>query len=247
MSDTSVLTVSNLVVRYGNAEAVSRASLTAAPGKVTAIVGPNGAGKSTLLQAIVGGLRSAEGDVVLKGRSVARHSPTERGKSGLVLVPQGRQVFPVLTVRENLQVMADALSLPHERIDEALRRFPVLMERRAVPAGSLSGGEQQMLAFARAMMSRPAVLLLDEPTLGLAPVIVAELTRTIDALADDGVAVVVAEPSIRLIRNQVDRGYVMIRGRMVAQVQGAAELERAYLETMGMAHPAVARAGAAIH
>lgn len=235
MSSTSVLTAQNIVARYGNAEAVSRAGLAVDKGSVTAIVGPNGAGKSTLLQALVGGLRIAEGEITLNGKSITRQSPTDRAKAGLVLVPQGRQVFPVLTVLENLQVMADALSLSHGRIDEAMQRFPVLRERQHVPAGSLSGGEQQMLALARALMSHPSVLLLDEPTLGLAPVIVAEIIKTVTELAADGVAVLIAEPSIRLIRNQIDRGYVMIRGQMVAEVQGAANLEQAYLEKMGMA------------
>lgn len=235
MTSTSVLTAKNIVARYGNAEAVSRAGLAIDKGKVTAIVGPNGAGKSTLLQALVGGLRIADGEIILNGRNVTKNSPTQRAKEGLVLVPQGRQVFPVLTVLENLQVMADALSLPYGRIDEAMQRFPVLQERRSVPAGSLSGGEQQMLALARALMAHPTVLLLDEPTLGLAPVIVTEIIKTVSELAADGVAVLIAEPSIRLIRNQIDRGYVMIRGQMVAEVQGATNLEQAYLEKMGMA------------
>lgn len=230
------LQASGITVSYGNALAVSEASITIEPGKITALVGPNGAGKSTLLGALVGGRRSSAGNVVFAGEPINALDPTGRAKKGLTLVPQGRQVFPTLSVRENLLVMADALSLPHDFVDEAASRFPILQERRNVPAGSLSGGEQQMLALARALMAKPKVLLLDEPTLGLAPVIVSEIIRTVSDLAKNGMAILIAEPSIRLVRGQIDRGYVMIRGQIVAEAHGASELEQAYLESMGMAH-----------
>lgn len=235
MSAFRSLEAADIVVHYGSAQAVAKASLRLEPGSVTALVGPNGAGKSTLLTALVGGLKLSGGSVLFDGVSMTSLDPTARARKGLVLVPQGRQVFPTLTVQENLMVMADALSLPGARLDEAAARFPILQQRRDVPAGSLSGGEQQMLALARALMAKPKVLLLDEPTLGLAPVIVADIIRTVCELAAEGMAILIAEPSIRLIRGQIHRGYVMIRGQMVAEVQGAGELEQAYLKSMGMA------------
>ena len=243
MSASQALEASDIAIHYGSAQAVAGASLRIESGSVTALVGPNGAGKSTLLSGLVGGLKLTAGSVAFGGASVTSLDPTARAKRGLVLVPQGRQVFPTLTVRENLMVMADALSLPHDRIEEASSRFPILRERRNVPAGSLSGGEQQMLALARALMARPKALLLDEPTLGLAPVIVAEIIRTVAELAADGMAILIAEPSIRLVRGQIHRGYVMIRGRIVAEANGAADLEQAYLRTMGMSGREAATAG----
>lgn len=235
MAVPQALEASGINVRYGSAQAVANASLRVEPGRITALVGPNGAGKSTLLGALVGARGAGGGAVVFGGEQINALDPTGRAKMGLTLVPQGRQVFPTLTVHENLLVMADALSLPHDRVEEASSRFPILRERRGVAAGSLSGGEQQMLALARALMARPKVLLLDEPTLGLAPVIVSEIIRTVADLAAGGMAILIAEPSIRLVRGQIDRGYVMIRGQIVAEAQGAGDLEQAYLESMGMA------------
>lgn len=235
MTALQALEASRITVHYGSAQAVANASLRIEPGRITALVGPNGAGKSTLLGALVGARRGGGGEVVFGGEPMNALDPTGRAKKGLTLVPQGRQVFPTLTVRENLLVMADALSLPSDRVEEASSRFPILRERGGVPAGSLSGGEQQMLALARALMARPKVLLLDEPTLGLAPVIVSEIIRTVAELAAGGMAILIAEPSIRLVRGQIDRGYVMIRGQIVAEAQGAEQLEQAYLESMGMA------------
>ena len=238
MNSSRALEASDIVVHYGSAVAVAKASLTVEAGSVTALVGPNGAGKSSMLGALVGGLRAAGGTVTLDGTQLTSMTPTARAKRGLVLVPQGRQIFPTLTVLENLMVMADALSLPYDRIEEACSRFPILRERRNVTAGSLSGGEQQMLALSRALMVHPKVLLLDEPTLGLAPVIVAELIKTVGALAASGVAILIAEPSIRLVRSEIDRGYVMIRGKVVAEAHGTTELEQAYLDSMGLgSHP----------
>ncbi len=228
------LETGGISVRYGKIEAVDNASVIAEPGSVTALAGPNGAGKSSLLQAWVGGLRGASGSVNVGGKLLDGLDPTGRAKAGLVLVPQGRQIFPRLTVEENLQVMADALSLGKERIAGALSRFPILETRRVVPAGKLSGGEQQMLALARALMTSPKVLLLDEPMLGLAPVIVEQVVQVIRQLATDGIAVVIAEPSIRLFGGHVDRGYVMVRGRVSAPVLGLAALEARYLELLGM-------------
>jgi branched-chain amino acid transport system ATP-binding protein len=235
---TDVLDVRAVTVRYAGAEAVAGASIAAVRGTITAIVGPNGAGKSSLLNALIGSVAASAETIMVDGENVASLKPTARVRAGLVLVPQGRQVFPRLTVRENLQVIADGLGLAQSTVADALLRFPILKERQRLPAGILSGGEQQMLALARALMTRPKVLLLDEPTLGLAPVIVADVVRTVAELAASGIAVVIAEPSIRLIRGQITRGYVMLRGRIIAVTDNAAELEREYVRLMGLDHHA---------
>jgi branched-chain amino acid transport system ATP-binding protein len=236
MTDRAELDAAEVTVRYGGAEAVSKASITAARGAITVLVGPNGAGKSSLLNALIGAVSAAATQITVGGRPIERLDTTARVASGLVLVPQGRQIFPHLTVRENLQVIADGLRLPHHTVGDALDRFPILAQRSRLPAGILSGGEQQMLALSRALMTSPKVLLLDEPTLGLAPIIVAEIVRTIAALAETGIAIVIAEPSIRLIRGRIDHGYVMLRGRIAAESNDADGLERDYLRLMGMDH-----------
>lgn len=250
MGESYALEASAISVRYGNVQAVTDARIVAGAGSITAIVGPNGAGKSSLFHALIGAIRSTSGEVAVSGRPIAGLDPTARAKAGLVLVPQGRQVFPRLTVQENLLVMTDALSLSVDRVAVGLNRFPVLHERRNVPAGTLSGGEQQMLVLARALMTSPKVLLLDEPMLGLAPVIVEQVVQVITQLAADGIAVIIAEPSVRLIGRNVHRGYVMIRGKVFPAVQGLAAIETEYLRLLGItaasgpdARPAAAELG----
>ena len=235
---TPLLEARNVFVRYAGAEAVAGASIAAMRGTITAIVGPNGAGKSSLLNSLIGSVAARSDGIIIDGQHVGQLKPTGRVRAGLVLVPQGRQIFPRLTVRENLQVIADGLGLDQSTVADALVRFPILKERQRLPAGILSGGEQQMLALARALMTKPKALLLDEPTLGLAPVIVADVVRTIAELAASGIAVVVAEPSMRLIRSHITRGYVMLRGRIIATTDNAGDLEREYVRLMGLDHKA---------
>ena len=232
-----ILRVSDISVRYGRLEAVSGAAITLHSGTVTALLGPNGAGKSSFLQAVVRATRAFCGSVTLSNRAIDALDTTGRAVAGLVLVPQGRQIFPRLTVRENLLVISDALRLPSSRAIAALGRFPILLERQHRPAGVLSGGEQQMLALARALMTEPRVLLLYEPTLGLAPQIVNEVHRVIDLLKGSGVAVLIAEPSVRLIRGRVDRGYIMLRGRIVAEAASCEALEEEYLRQLRLKPP----------
>lgn len=228
------LGVHNLTVQYGPVVALSGAEITFPPGKVTAVVGPNGAGKSSLLQALAGAVPST-GTVTLDGQDISSVKPAARARKGIGLVPQGRQIFPTLTVTENLAVFAEVLGLGSEAIQTALERFPRLHERRSTFAGNLSGGEQQMLAVTRAMMSECKVLLFDEMTTGLAPLIVEQLLAVARELAADGAAVVMAEASSGVIRDEVDLGIVLLRGSIVDKVQGGHELESAYRTAMGMA------------
>ncbi len=228
-----VLQVRDMTVRYGSAVAVSSVSMNAESGSVTAVVGPNGAGKSSLFSAVFGAVRST-GTVHLETVDVSRASAMSRGRQGFAYVPQGRQLFMKMSVVENLTVGADLLGAPKSAVDSAMDRFPVLRERAGRYAGVLSGGEQQMLVLARALLVEPKVLLLDEMTTGLAPKIVAGLRETVRGLAASGVAVLIAEPALTALKPIVDRGYVMQRGRVVADCASADELDRQYRRSMGV-------------
>jgi branched-chain amino acid transport system ATP-binding protein len=228
------LVVEGLTVHYGRATALTDVSVTAPRGSVTAVVGPNGAGKSSLLLAIYGSVGSS-GRVSVDGEDMTRLKSIVRARSGVAIVPQGRQIFPRLNVHDNLQVMAETLRLPNPAVDEAMDRFPILRERSRNLAGVLSGGEQQMLVVARALMSGPRVLLLDEMMTGLAPRIVQSLAGTVKELANDGVAVLLAEPSIGALRGIIGRGYVVIRGNVIATEEGGGRLlDNAYQSAMGV-------------
>lgn len=233
------LRIESMTVRYGHASALAGVSLTAPGGKVTALVGPNGAGKSSLLLAAYGSVAST-GRVLLDGEDVSKLSPANRARAGIAVVPQGRQLFPKLNVVDNIRVMAELLRLPNSAVDEAIDRFPILRARMRSLVGVLSGGEQQMLVVSRALMGSPRVLLLDEMMTGLAPLIVAELARTVSALAAEGVAVLLAEPAIGAVRNIIDRGYVLVRGAIVAQEEGGGRpLDGAYRSAIGIERPGV--------
>jgi len=230
----TALELAGMCVRYGGAVAVDDVALAVPAGRVTALVGPNGAGKSSAVLAASGTVRST-GRVLLDGRRVDGWSPGRRTRAGLALVPQGRQLFSRLTVRENLLIGADQLRLPAKAVAAAEERFPILGERRDSLAGVLSGGEQQMLAVARALMGSPRALLLDELVTGLAPLIVQQLAATVRELADAGLAVLVAAPDLVGLREVVDRGYVLVRGRVVAEVDGGHRpLQTAYERALGL-------------
>ena len=228
------LQIRDLTVRYGKALAVDAVSFDAAPGSITAVVGPNGAGKSSCLNAIYGGVASS-GQVLLDGEELCRMTAMQRARHGVALVPQGRQLFMRMSVRENLEVMARLLEAGDADIEAGLDRFPILRDRSRRLAGVLSGGEQQMLAVSRALMGKPRVLLLDEMVTGLAPLIVRELVETAVRMAAQGAVVLVAEPSIGAVRERIDRGYVMLRGEIVADATDGAELDKAYQRHMGLA------------
>jgi branched-chain amino acid transport system ATP-binding protein len=234
-SERHELVARDVSVRYGKATALAGVSLSAPGGVgVTAVVGPNGAGKSSLLLALYGSVR-ASGEVEIDGTDVSGLRATDRARAGIALVPQGRQLFPRLTVRENLQLMADLLKLDRGTVDEALDRFPILRQRARTLAGVLSGGEQQMLVVSRSLMGSPRVLLLDEMTTGLAPLVVEQLAETVASLTRDaGTAVVLAEPSLGAIRRIVDRGVVLVRGEIVATADGPDALDDAYRTALGV-------------
>lgn len=233
------LRVESMTVRYGHASALADVSLVAPGGKVTALVGPNGAGKSSLLLAAYGSV-SGSGRVLLDGEDVSKLSPANRARAGIAVVPQGRQLFPKLNVIDNFRVMAELLRLPNSAVDEAIDRFPILRARMRSLVGVLSGGEQQMLVVSRALMGSPRVLLLDEMMTGLAPLIVAELARAVSTLASEGVAVLLAEPAIGAVRTIIDRGYVLVRGSIVAQEEGGGRpLDDAYRTAIGIERPGV--------
>lgn len=228
------LRVCGLTIRYGGATALREVDLQVPGGSVTALVGPNGAGKSSLMLGVYGSVVSS-GSVLVDGEEFSGLRPTARARRGVAIVPQGRQLFPRLNVQDNFKVMATNLRLPPSAVDEAMDRFPVLRSRARILAGVLSGGEQQMLVVARALMSSPRVLLLDEMTTGLAPRIVQELVATVRQLSENGVAVLIAEPAIGALRPLIDRGYVLIRGQIAGVTEDGGEaLDRIYQATLGV-------------
>lgn len=229
----TTLEANDISVRYGSATAVTGVSLSAPTGMVTAVVGPNGAGKSSLFSAIFGSVRCT-GTVRMGEQQVDGWAPDRRARAGFAYVPQGRQLFMRMSVAENLQVGADLLGLGKDAIESAFERFPILRKRANNYAGVLSGGEQQMLVLGRALLRKPEILLLDEMMTGLAPKIVAELRDLVAGLAGDGVTVLIAEPSLAVLRSIVQRGYVMQRGELVSACDDVGELEAAYRQSMGV-------------
>lgn len=237
MSDATIRT-QGVSVRYGHAIALDSVSVSAPAGVITGFTGPNGAGKSSLIKAIYGSVPVNSGTVEFEGRDVTGTRALERAKQGLAVVPQGRQLFPKLTVLENLQIIASLLKLDDSTIEAALERFPILKDRSNQLAGVLSGGEQQMLAVTRALMRDPSAILLDEVMTGLAPRIVEELTQVFTSLRDDGVAVVIADPSVFVLDLLVEQAFILIRGKVVGFESGA-EIVPAYQEAMGISSGAL--------
>jgi len=233
-SDT-VLAVDGLVAGYGRIEALHGVSLNLRQGELVALVGANGAGKTTLLRTISGLIGARSGRVMLMGQDITRWAPERRVAAGLAQVLEGRQVFGPLSVQDNLRLGAYA---HREAADERLRRmydlFPVLAEKRDLPAGTLSGGQQQMLAMARALMSAPKVLLLDEPSMGLAPLLVREVFRVVKELKREGIPILLVEQNARAALAIADRGYVVETGKVSLEGEAAmlandARVRSAYL------------------
>ncbi|THV24560.1 ABC transporter ATP-binding protein [Glycomyces paridis] len=218
-----ILSVESLSVSYGRVEAVRDVSFSVPEGGMVALVGANGAGKSSVLAAVSGLMRPGKGTVRLDGRDITRWPAHRRVGAGLVLVPEGRQILGTLTVAENLALGAHRRRAQAVPAGELYELFPVLAERRDLPAGALSGGEQQMLAIARAMISRPRVVLMDEPSMGLAPKMVDEVFGVIDKIRASDVTVVLVEQNARRALRTADTGHVLETGA-IAHSGPASEL-----------------------
>ena len=217
----ALLEVRDLSVSYGKVEAVHNVSLTVTEGTIVSVIGPNGAGKTTLLAAIMGTL-AAKGDIRYRGEAVGSLSVEQRVGSGLVLVPEKRELFASMTVADNLELGGFARVRRGERdvarsLDDVYVRFPRLQERRAQLAGTLSGGERQMLALGRALMSRPKLLMLDEPSLGLAPLVVREIFNIVSVLKATGVSILLVEQNARAALQVSDYGYVLETGELALE------------------------------
>ena len=219
----SLLSIEQLQVAYGGIRAVKGIDLAVNAGELVCLIGANGAGKTTTLRAITGIVRAAAGTVRYDGTDITRMKPHEIARRGLALVPEGRGVFAQLTIEENLAMGAyarsDAAAVASDE-DRAFTLFPRLKERRKQTAGTLSGGEQQMLAIARALMSRPKLLLLDEPSMGLAPLMVEKIFDVIRAVAAEGVTLLLVEQNARLALEVSHRGYVLEGGLVTLSGEG---------------------------
>jgi branched-chain amino acid transport system ATP-binding protein len=212
-----LLEIQDLLVRYGRTQAVRGASLGVAAAEVVTVLGANGAGKSSLLKAIAGAVKPAAGRILFDGTDVTALSAPERVRRGLVLVPEGRQILVSLTVHENLLMGAYGRRDGEvaRDIDGIYGRFSNLAARRDMPASVLSGGEQQMLAISRALLARPRLMMLDEPSLGLSPLLVGRLFELVKELNRDGLAILLVEQNTRMALRTASRGYVMELGRIV--------------------------------
>ncbi len=223
----TLLVVDDLTSRYGRIEALHGVSLRVEPGEVVALVGNNGAGKTTLLRTLSGVQPMSGGDIRYNGESIARWPAHQRVRRGIVQVPEGRQIFAPLTVEDNLRVGAWCRSDGEigTDIEDVYASFPVLAERRYTPAGALSGGQQQMLAIGRALMARPKLMLLDEPSMGLAPMLVDQIFAIIGGLKRRGITILLVEQNAYAALSIADRGYALETGRIALTGSGRDLLE----------------------
>ena len=232
-----MLELAGVAVDYGAARALTAISLRLAAGELVSIVGPNGAGKTTLINAIAGLVPVATGTMTIDGHDLTALPPHRFCAEGIAIVPEGRRLFTGLTVRENLELGSYRPAVRAQRresLDRVCALFPAIVPKLDLPAGSLSGGQQQMVAIARALMAQPRLLLLDEPSLGLAPMIVLEMFRMIEQINANGMAVLLVEQNVALALDIATRAYVLEEGRIVAEDTPAAlktqpHIRRAYL------------------
>ncbi|MET0118753.1 MAG: ABC transporter ATP-binding protein [Sedimenticola sp.] len=219
MPSEALLKVDSLSTHYGPIQALFDISLEVHPGELVAMVGANGAGKTTLLQTISGIHKPSGGSISFDGVEISRRKPHQIVASGICHVPEGRQVFAPLSVEDNLRLGAYSIRKEREWVDAELERiyelFPILKEKEGQTAGTLSGGQQQMLAIGRALLGRPRLLLLDEPSMGLAPLLVEEIFRVIQGLNEKGVTILLVEQNARAALGIANRGYVLETGRAV--------------------------------
>lgn len=232
-----MLEVRDLQVAYGAANALWGVSLELRRGELLCVVGPNGAGKTTLIATLAGMLRARSGHIVFDGQDITRLPAHRFCEAGIALVPEGRRLFTGMTVQENLELgslLPQAKARRQETMTQVLELFPALREKLASPAGELSGGQQQMVAIARALMARPRLLLLDEPSLGLSPRIVGDMFAAIRRINADGVSVLLVEQNVAMAMEVSQRAYVLEEGRMVAEglpqeLLARPEIQRVYL------------------
>ncbi|MEM2070080.1 MAG: ABC transporter ATP-binding protein [Archaeoglobaceae archaeon] len=233
-----MIKVEDLEVWYGKILAVSEISIEVKKGEIVGLIGPNGAGKSTIVNSIIGVVRSKKGKIEMNGERIENLPTHEIIKRGVTIAPEGRRLFPFLTVEENLMmgaINAEAWKKRKEVLEMIYSRFPRLKERKAQLAGTLSGGEQQMLTIARALMSSPKLLLVDEPSLGLAPKIALEVYKLLKSLRDEGgITILLADQNARRVLEISDRAYIVENGRIVMQgvseeLLGDENVRRVYL------------------
>ena len=232
-----MLEVRDLQVSYGPAPALWGVSLDVRAGEIVCVVGPNGAGKTTLINALAGMLRTRGGRIVFEGHDITRLPPHRFCAAGIAIVPEGRRLFTGMSVLENLELgstLPAAKARRRQSLEAAIALFPVLKEKLASPAGELSGGQQQMVAIARALMARPRLLLLDEPSLGLSPLIVHDVFAAIRQINAEGVSVLLVEQNVAMAMEVSARAYVLEEGRIVAEgvpevLLARPEIQRAYL------------------
>jgi branched-chain amino acid transport system ATP-binding protein len=233
-----LLSVQGLELAYGEVAAVRGVSFDVAEGEIVTLIGANGAGKSTTMRGVAGAMLPRKGRIVFDGRDVTRLPAHARAAAGIALVPEGRRVFPALTVRENLEMGGFKYRKDRRRVERLIERamasFPRLRERAAQPAGTLSGGEQQMLALSRALMSEPRLLCMDEPSLGLAPIVVQDIFRSIRAVNAAGTSILLVEQNARYALETASRGYVLQTGAIIvagpcSQLKQDERVKEAYL------------------
>ena len=236
-----MLKVEDVFTSYGMIKALNGITLSASEGEITCLLGPNGAGKTTLMFTIAGILRAQAGSIKFDGQSIERLSAAKVVEAGIALVPENRLVFPTMNVEENLEagafirVAKDRAGVDYD-IERMYMRFPVLKERREQMAGTLSGGEQQMLALARALMSRPRILLMDEPSVGLAPLIVEDIFQIIRDVNADGMTILLVEQNANMALSVADKFYLLEHGRVTfegapGELEQDEVIRRAYLGT----------------
>jgi len=232
-----MLELQQLAVAYGEARAVRDISLRVAKGELLCVVGPNGAGKTTLVNSLAGILKPMAGRIVMEGQDITRLAPHKFCEAGIALVPEGRRLFTGMTVAENLDIgsfLPAAKARRRESLEEVLALFPALKAKLIAPAGELSGGQQQMVAIARALMARPRLLLLDEPSLGLSPLVVADMFDAIRKISASGITIVLVEQNVSMAMRISHRACVLELGRIVAEgapdeLMKRPEIRQAYL------------------
>ena len=229
----SLLQINNLDVHYGDAQVLHQVSMKVDEKEIITIVGANGAGKSTLLKAIGGILKTSAGEIWFMGERIDRLPSHQIVEKGLIRIPEGRKIFPTMTVLENLELgsyLPKAKAKRAESLEKVFTLFPILKNRERQLGGSLSGGEQQMLAIGRGLMSQPKLLMLDEPSLGLAPILVKQIFNTVKEINDTGTTILLVEQNVFNALDMAVEGYVLENGRMVLQGKSQDLLTNAYIK-----------------